>query len=1176
MALETTDGAAISERLRRWAEARQRGEAASAEELCGDCPELAPVLALRIQEVNHCDRLAPSGPGSSGTSRPVDTGGETRLLAPTPSSVDISMTLCDLSFHERGGLGEIYKARHRELPRAVALKFVTEGPERDPMILRRFLREAQITARLENPGIVPVHGLGRDASGRLCYAMRFIDDITLKRAIAEYHNGRKSARTWKPLRRDLAFRALLQRFKSACATVAYAHHEGFLHRDLKPEHIMLGPFEETLVVDWGLARPIARDGQLSAPESAGVDILQADLAATSVDQETQGGIGTPGFASPEQQAGDWQRVGPASNIFSLGATLHVLLTGMCPFADKSVAAVIARVENHKLVARLELNPVVPRELAAICLKALAHRPEDRYATATALADDLEAWLSDNPVTAVRDSWRGRLRRWTARHPKLFVGTVATLLVGFAGLLGMGWLAHRASLRDLLRYEESLRHQEQLRDVQYANAEKTAREIVVERRPGWVERGLGKIEEASRIESLLRSNESLRSLAADCLGGIDLVRRTKLTPINSACVAFSPDGRQLAIGEHHGIPDFHVEVYDVQSRVMIARLTIRADSFSMKRTGVSALAFSPDGRWLAGGFRNGEIAAWEIASLRSAPTVLGRHKTPCRGLVFSPDASTLASGSSDGQVKLWDVNTKWKTTRTIEAHDAFSSLAISPDGRLLALGCDTCGQIIEMNSLKNDTAEPRFVYKRDDRHHQFQFHPDDRTIVAVDWANVINVADARNTSKFTAIVDPDLNKSHSDEISAIVFHRGGSILVSGSNDNSIKVWDLASNKLVLTLPMFTESLVALAFRPGGSTLAIATSAGTTLHDMLGVETMTTSRQHEVVRAFTFVSAKDDLRGELGTTTLEVQDHPNRERHGVIALGEVDAVAPDRTIEFKSPNRADSTALAFEAHPVRRLLAHNGDYRISLYDVDRGGKVGERRESRSSALAFSRGGERLWGVIDESKVVSWSIPELEPETSWEYDPRIEIEGRVGLSSLAAGTKWVVVGSRARRAHVLRAVDGKLARTVRVSEPVRCITINPTDDLVACGLVSGIVALFRPESSERVIEIAAHHDMVNSVAFSPDGQFLATGGRDKTVAIWSTGETTPRQLLRVRSASGRPVLAVKFNPDGRILGILFRNESAVRLLHLDKLRERLGEIGLDWEEDAAAGLPRNSTNR
>ena len=173
------------------------------------------------------------------------------------------MSLCELTFHERGGLGEIFKASQRELPRAVALKFVTEGPEHDPLILRRFLREARITARLEHPGIVPVHGLGRDASGRLCYAMRFIDGKSLKQAIAEYHEARNSGRERTPLRRDLAFRGMLQRFKSACSTVAYAHHEGFLHRDLKPEHVMIGPFDETLVVDWGLARPIGATTHLT-------------------------------------------------------------------------------------------------------------------------------------------------------------------------------------------------------------------------------------------------------------------------------------------------------------------------------------------------------------------------------------------------------------------------------------------------------------------------------------------------------------------------------------------------------------------------------------------------------------------------------------------------------------------------------------------------------------------------------------------------------------------------------------------------------------------------------------------------------------------------------------------------------------------------------------------------
>jgi len=275
-------------------------------------------------------------------------------------------------------------------------------------------------------------------------------------------------------------------------------------------------------------------------------------------------------------------------------------------------------------------------------------------------------------------------------------------------------------------------------------------------------------------------------------------------------------------------------------------------------------------------------------------------------------------------------------------------------------------------------------------------------------------------------------------------------------------------------------------------------------------------------------------------------------------------PDRTIGFNCPAQIFTPGLAIDAHPRQRLIVYNGDYRVGLYDVDLGVKVGDVPEPKSACLLFSRDGERLWGVIDDSRLVSWTLPDLKVKTSWRRDPTIEVAGREGLSCLAAGARWIAVGSRASLAHVLRASDGVEHKTLKTQSPIRSIAIDANEDLIACGLVSGAVTLFRSESGEIAGEIAAHQDTVNSVAFSPRGRLLATAGRDKTVAIWNTAGPTPELVLRTRSPSGRPVLSVKFNSDGSVLGMLVQNEHAVHLLHIDKLRSRLRELDLDWDDE------------
>jgi tetratricopeptide (TPR) repeat protein/tRNA A-37 threonylcarbamoyl transferase component Bud32 len=332
-------------------------------------------------------------------------------------------------FHARGGLGEVFVALDEEVHREVALKRMQPRHADDPEVLRRFLREAEITAQLEHPGIVPVYGVVRDADGQPCYAMRFIQGDSLDEAIQEFHQADKGERD--PSARSLALRQLLQRFITVCNTIAYAHSRGVIHRDLKPGNIMLGKYGETLVVDWGLARTFER----SAPERAGGEETLTPAAGTPEQTQLGQAQGTPAYMSPEQAAGRWDVIGPATDIYSLGATLYALLTGQPPFRGGNPVEVMQLVQQGAVMAPRQVKKEVPPALEAVCLKAMAPKPEDRYPTAQDLAADIEPWLADEPVSAYREPWRTRARRWVKRHRLLATGVVVALVMTV--LLGAG-------------------------------------------------------------------------------------------------------------------------------------------------------------------------------------------------------------------------------------------------------------------------------------------------------------------------------------------------------------------------------------------------------------------------------------------------------------------------------------------------------------------------------------------------------------------------------------------------------------------------------------------------------------------------------------------------------------------------------------------------------------------
>jgi serine/threonine-protein kinase len=349
---------------------------------------------------------------------PTMPGGRFRVLRP----------------HAQGGLGVVSVAMDEELHREVALKEIQERYASESEPRSRFLLEAEITGSLEHPGIVPVYGLGHHPNGRPFYAMRFVRGESLKDTIARFHgapgpstvaNGARKAST-DSLAHSVQFRRLLARFLDVCNAIAYAHSRGVLHRDLKPGNILLGPFGETLVVDWGLAKVIGRTGD--DPGTSGEATLRPP-SASGVGETVAGTvIGTPAYMSPEQADGRLDLLGPATDVYGLGITLYAVLTGRAPFDGENVGEILTKVRRGEFPRPRVVEPSVPRALEAICLKAMALQQSDRYSNPRGLALDIEHWLADEPAAAYREPWPDRMGRWVRKHQTLVTSAAVVLFM----------------------------------------------------------------------------------------------------------------------------------------------------------------------------------------------------------------------------------------------------------------------------------------------------------------------------------------------------------------------------------------------------------------------------------------------------------------------------------------------------------------------------------------------------------------------------------------------------------------------------------------------------------------------------------------------------------------------------------------------------------------------------
>jgi serine/threonine-protein kinase len=422
------------------------------------CDDLARISDPEVQASLPCVGAARGDTDStlSYVGSPTTPGGRFRILRP----------------HAQGGLGVVSVALDEELHREVALKEIQECFADEPQPRLRFLLEAEITGGLEHPGIVPVYGLGHHPDGRPFYAMRFVRGESLKDAVA---------RTRAPISTNtLELRRLLSRFLDVCNAVAYAHSRGVLHRDIKPGNILLGPYGETLVVDWGLAKIVGR-AEPGTGDPGPEPTLRPPSASGSGETIPGTALGTPAYMSPEQAEGRLDLLGPQSDVYSLGATLYVVLTGRAPFDGNDPVLVVPRVKRGEFALPRALDPSIPKPLEAICVKAMALKQADRYATPRLLAEDIEHWLAGEPVSAYAEPWPDRARRWSRKHRTLVTSVAAVLLLGSVGSVGFGAImtAKNRELAEQTRRAVTQSQRAETREQMAIDSVKRFRDVVVE-------------------------------------------------------------------------------------------------------------------------------------------------------------------------------------------------------------------------------------------------------------------------------------------------------------------------------------------------------------------------------------------------------------------------------------------------------------------------------------------------------------------------------------------------------------------------------------------------------------------------------------------------------------------------------------------------------------------------
>ncbi|MCA8924623.1 MAG: protein kinase [Planctomycetes bacterium] len=640
----------------------------------------------------------------------------------------------------RGGMGVVYVAKDARLGREVALKVMRSGTSATEQERERFQIEARAAARLEHPNIVGIHDVG-EHQGQPYFAMAFVAGESLQRRIDR--DG--------PLPPREAAR-LAERLAEA---LFYAHSQAILHRDMKPENVLIDEAGEPLITDFGLAK----------------DVDRKDEGVTKSGQM----LGTPGYMPPEQADGRLDQVDRRADVYSLGGTLYAMITGRPPFVGDTVVNTLTLVLTRDPAPPRSLRPDLDRDLETICLKALEKEPEQRYSSARELALDLGRFLRHEPILARPPTLADRVRKWARRNR----GT-ARAVTGVSALalaVGLGGTAvfvnrlqaetRRAQANADLATRNAAEAQAQRDLATQSAAEAQAQRDLATQSLAEVQLRIGD----AQVEKARGAAERFQWRDAAALLGAALAREDRperrgrlLTAVSAIptlhelsghektvqAVAFSPSGALLASADSSGA----VRVWDTASRATVC-------TFSIASVAQDGLAWAPGGDRLACVVGNG-AEVWSASGERLA--TLAGHETQVQTLAWSPDGAWIALGSRQPSVSVWDAASGERVGALAPLRGRVEALAWSPDASLLA-----CGS---------------------------------------------NLGELRLASRASAWSETSLDAGARAEIHELAFSHDGAQLAAAAGDGTTRIWDPAAGALLATLGGHSLGVHSVAWTPDG--------------------------------------------------------------------------------------------------------------------------------------------------------------------------------------------------------------------------------------------------------------------------------------------------------------------------------------------------------------------------